>query len=131
MLSVAHFTFLSVLKKDITSCNTTFKAFCTHIPPDQLEEYTHWWKGTSLLMVLTHDRYDPVERWKEVMGADNPHEASTLTIRGIYSGAAKFGKKACQYDDVVYGSSTQDRANYDLDLFFPKHVIEYVKKRKE
>lgn len=129
LMSLAHFTFLSILKKDITSCKTTFEAFSTSIPPDKKEEYRHWWKGSSLLMVLTHPTYDPVERWKEVMGHDNPYEASAMSIRGMYSGAARAGKNGHPYDDVVYGSRDKDRAFYDLDLLFPKHVVEFVRRK--
>ena len=128
LMSLKRFIFLCVLKKDITSCSTTFDAFSTNMCPEKKEEYTQWYKGHSLLMVLTHLNYDPVEYWKEVVGSPILHEASPLSIRGMYSAGAKLGKKANPFDDAVYASEDMGRAEYDLRLLFPKHVVDWIDK---
>jgi nucleoside-diphosphate kinase len=70
-------------------------------------------RGPVVVMAL--ESKDAVKRWRELMGATNPAEASEGTIRKRYG--SNIGENA------THGSDSLDNARIEVNYFFPGYEI--------
>src|SRR5574343_1813741 len=87
--------------------------FARHKKKDYFQDLMEYMtSGPSIILVLTHETVDPIQRWKELIGPMDPVESKAKNpdlLRGYY-GTTKVRNE-------LHGSDTYAAANRERDIF--------------
>lgn len=69
------------------------------------------------ITALILEKENAIEDWRKLMGATNPDDAQTSTIRGDYGQKHQTGNTL---KNLVHGSDSIENAKREINLWFPK-----------
>lgn len=67
------------------------------------------------VVVMALEREDAINKWREMMGATNPKEAETGTIRSIFGTDVE--------KNAVHGSDSRETAEKEISFFFSDYEL--------